>query len=117
MDNNLSFEGLPNAVFKLHEKLNTIENLLLNKTNQPESDQLLTIQQAGELIKLSVATIYGYVSRNEIPFSKRPNSKRLWFSKLDLTNWIKDGRKKTIAEIKGEASSYLLIKKRGPKSL
>lgn len=74
MDNKLSFEQLPNAVFELYEKLNSIESLLLNKTNHPETDELLTIQQASQLVKLSVATLYGYVSRHEIPFSKRPNS-------------------------------------------
>ena len=105
MENNLSFEQLPKAVFQLYEKLNNIENLLLNKTNQPESDQLLTIQEAGELIKLSVPTLYGYVSRNEIPFSKK--GKRLYFSKQELTDWIKTGRKKTIAEINSEANTYL----------
>lgn len=109
----VTHNNLPQAVTEIFEQLSSIKNLLVNQTNQPEVDQLLTIQQAGALIKLSVPTLYGYVSRNEIPFSKRPNSKRLWFSKLDLTNWIKEGRKKTIAEIRGEANSYLLIKKGG----
>jgi hypothetical protein len=68
-------------------RLSNIENLLLdlkhsNKENQPEADQLLTIRQAGELIKLTVPTLYGYVSRNEIPFSKK--GKRLYFSKQQL---------------------------------
>ena len=109
MENNLSFEQLPNAVFQLYEKLNNIENLLLNKTNQPETDQLLTIQEAGELIKLSVPTLYGYVSRNAIPFSKK--GKRLYFSRLELMDWVKTGRKKTIAEIQSEANTYLKSKR------
>lgn len=104
-----TFEQLPKAVAQLYEKLNTIENLLINQTNQPETDQLLTIQQAGELIKLTVPTLYGYVRRNEIPFSKK--GKRLYFSKQELTDWIKQGRKKTITEINAEAHTYL--KKKG----
>ena len=117
MEKEPTFEQLPKAVMRLSEKINNIERLLLDKSNdnQPESDQLLTIQQAGELIKLSVPTLYGYVSRNEIPFSKRPNSKRLWFSKLDLTNWIKEGRKKSIGEINAEANTY--VKMKGAKAL
>ncbi len=91
-------------------RLSNIENLLLdlkhsNNQHQPESDLLLTIQQAGELIKLSVPTLYGYVSRNDIPFSKK--GKRLYFSKHELVNWVKVGRKKTIAEINNEANTYL----------
>lgn len=106
---NLTFDQLPQAVRQLYEKLNSIENLLLNKSNQQEADQLLTIQQAGELIKLSVPTLYGYVSRNEIPFSKK--GKRLYFSKQELMDWIKQGRQKTLAEIGAEANTYL--KKKG----
>lgn len=106
----ITHNNLPQAVTQLYEKLNTIENLLLNRTNETETDQLLTIKQAGEQIKLTPATIYGLVSRNEIPFSKRPHSKRLWFSKLDLINWIKEGRKKTITEIASEAHTFVKIK-------
>ena len=109
MQDNLSFDQLPKAVFQLYEKLSTIENLLLNTSNPTETDQLLTIQQAGELIKLTVPTIYGYVSRNEIPFSKK--GKRLYFSKQELTDWIKQGRKKTIAEISAEAHTYVKRKR------
>lgn len=105
MENNLSFEQLPNAVFQLYEKLINIEELLLNKTNQPEGDQLLTIKKAGEFISLSVPTIYGLVSRNEIPVSKK--GKRLYFSKQELTNWIQEGRKKTRSEISGEVNLHL----------
>ena len=111
MNNKLSFDQLPNAVFELYEKLNNIENLLLNKSPQQEKDELLTIRQASELIKLSVPTLYGYVSRNEIPFSKRPNSKRLWFSKVELTAWLLEGRKETIAETTAKANTFLKKKK------
>jgi excisionase family DNA binding protein len=91
-------------------RLSNIENLLLdlkhsNNEHQPESNQLLTIKQASELISLSVPTIYGLVSRNEIPVSKK--GKRLYFSKQDLTNWIQEGRKKTRAEIADEVNTQL----------
>lgn len=105
MEDNLSFDQLPKAVSKIYEKLDRIENFLFNQANQEETDQLLTIQQAGELIKLTVPTLYGYVRRNEIPFSKK--GKRLYFSKQELTDWIKQGRRKTIAEINAEAHTYL----------
>ncbi len=101
----ITFENLPHAVSVLSTKLDNIERLLSNRTNQPETDQLLTIQEAGELIKLSVPTLYGYVSRNAIPFSKK--GKRLYFSRLELMDWVKTGRKKTIAEIQSEANTYL----------
>ena len=82
------------------------------QSEHPETEQLFTIKEASEFLHLSVATLYGYVSRNDIPFSKRPNSKRLWFSKQELIEWLKTGRKKTIAEINAEANTYLKSKKK-----
>jgi excisionase family DNA binding protein len=82
------------------------------QSEQPEADKLLTIKEAGEFLHLSIPTLYGYVSRNEIPFSKPPHSKRLWFSKQELIEWVKSGRKKTISEINAEANTYLTAKKK-----
>lgn len=107
-----TFEQLPEAVSQLFVKLNSIEKILLTQCNnpQPETDQLLTIKQAGEIISLSVPTIYGLVSRKEIPVSKR--GKRLYFSKFELTAWIKSGRKLTNAEIDSKAGAFLVKSKR-----
>ena len=108
----LSFEQIPQAVALLFKKLDNIERLLLEKSNkpQPDSDQLLTIQQAGELVNLSVPTLYGHVQRAAIPVCKK--GKRLYFSKQELTEWIKQGRKKTLSETASEAQNYLLTHKK-----
>jgi len=74
-----------------------------NITDTPQQDELLTIQQAAEILKLSVPTIYGLVSRTEIPHAKK--GKRLYFSKLELLEWVQSGRKKTNAEIAAAAVS------------
>ncbi|MCA6361699.1 MAG: helix-turn-helix domain-containing protein [Bacteroidetes bacterium] len=107
----VTFDTLPEAVTQLYDKLTAIERILVeqNPPQHAETEQLLTIQQAGEFLNLSVPTLYGYVSRSAIPVSKR--GKRLYFSKLELLQWIKDGRKKTAAEIKNEAESYLKSKR------
>lgn len=104
--NHITFEQLPQAVSKLYAKLEDIERLLQQKTDlQPEADQLLTIKQAAEFLKLSVPTIYGLVSKSQVPVNKK--GKRLYFSKQELTEWIKEGRKKTASEIEATASNYL----------
>ena len=111
--NEITFEQLPKAVSQLYDKLNSIERLLLDKSNepQPEPEQLLTIQQAGEFLKLKVPTLYGLVQRAEIPVCKR--GKRLYFSKQELIEWIKAGRKISLAETESEAINY--INKKGLK--
>jgi len=63
-------------------------------TDQPE--QLLTIQQASEFLRLSVQTLYSKVSKGELPVMKRG---RLYFSRTELMEYIKEGRKKSNAEI------------------
>ncbi len=104
--NNLTFNDLPQAVIELYNKLNNIETLLLEKSNQPatEQEQFLTIKEAAKFLNLSVPTIYGFTQRAEIPVCKR--GKRLYFSKLGLIEWIKQGRKKTISETAQEAANY-----------
>jgi len=78
---------------------------------QPEADELLTVQQAAQFLSLSVPTIYGLISRGKLPTMKR--SKRCYFSKLELMNYLKAGRRKSDAEIEQEAEAYLLNNKKG----
>ena len=111
----LTFEQLPQAISRLLEKLENIEQLIVTQNNspQPEADKLLTIKQAAEIIHLSVPTIYGLVQRSEVPVCKR--GKRLYFSKQELTAWIMSGRKRTIAEIDEDVKNYYPSLKRGRK--
>lgn len=78
-------------------------------TEQPE--KLLTIQEAAEFLSLTVPTMYSKASKREIPVMKR--SKRLYFSRTELLEYLKDGRKKSNAEIEQEAKAYLLNNKKG----
>lgn len=109
---NLTFENLPQSVSQLSAKLDRIERLLCKEKpelKQPES--LLTIEQAAEFLTLSKATLYSKVSRNELPYMKR--GKRLYFSKSELLDYIKEGRHKTISEMEQEAGRYVNKKKGG----
>jgi excisionase family DNA binding protein len=78
-------------------------------TDQPE--QLLSIQQAAEFLRLSVPTLYSKVSKREIPFMKA--GKRLYFSRVELMEYVKTGRKNTITELKQATESHLSDTKKG----
>lgn len=108
----ITFNELPAAVKNLAFEISEIKRLLLQKetTPQPEQEKLLTVQEAAKFLSLSVPTIYGLVHHAEIPVNKR--GKRLYFSKQELTAWIKAGRKKTNDEISKEVENYLAIPKR-----
>jgi len=80
-----------------------------NQSN-PGPDKLMTIGEAATFAHLSKATFYGLVSRSEVPCMKK--GKRLYFSRQELTEWIKAGRKKTLSEIAADTDSYLTRKAR-----
>jgi len=109
--NELTFDQLPKVVSEMADRLEKIEKLLLSQVNptQPEADQFLTIKQVAEILTLSVPTIYGLVQRAEIPSCKK--GKRLYFSRIELMDWIKAGRKKTNSEIEAETLKH--SKRRG----
>ena len=79
-------------------------------TDQPE--QLLTIDEVATLLHLTKPTVYSKVSKNELPGVCK-QGKRLYFDRQTIIDWIKQGRKKSNAEIEQEAKAYLLNKKKG----
>lgn len=108
----LTFDKLPQAVAQLMDDVGLIKQLLTEKGNNSQltGDQLLTIQEAAQVLHLSVPTIYGLVHRKEIPVCKK--GKRLYFSKDELTAYIKSGRKKTKSEIESEAEQLFVNAKK-----
>ncbi|PKG44055.1 helix-turn-helix domain-containing protein [Psychroflexus sp. MES1-P1E] len=84
-----------------------------SKSPTNKTEKLLTIKEASEFLKLSVPTLYSKVSRNELPYMKR--AKRLYFSSIELMEYVKKGRNKTDAEIEAEAEAFLSNKRKGLK--
>ncbi len=89
--------------------LNAVINQKSSSTEQ--SDQLLTVPETAIFLDLAEPTIYTKNSRGQLPSIKPPGSKRIYFLKSDLIEYLKKSRRKTNAEITGEAESYL--KKKG----
>ena len=77
---------------------------------QNEIETFLTVEEAAKFLRLSKATVYSLISKQELPVIKR--SKRCYFSKIELINYLKQGRKKTLIELSNEALSYLNDKKK-----
>lgn len=121
MNQNLTFDQLPSLVAILSSEVFALKDLLIeiqaNTINQkaPSTEELITIQQASELLHLSKATLYTKVSRNEIP-SVCKRGKRLYFDKQSLIDWVKQGRVKTNAEVQQDAELYIANTKKGCKN-
>jgi excisionase family DNA binding protein len=90
----LTFEKLPLAIELLIKEVSELKNLLTEKKEQSKTEateKFLTINEASEFLNLSVPTLYSKVSKGELPVMKR--SKRLYFSSVELMEYIKKGRK------------------------
>ena len=114
MTENITFDQLPKAVTTLTNEVGLLKRLIIENQEQKliaQPEQLLTIQEAAQFLKLTVPTIYSKVSKGELPVMKR--GKRLYFSSTELMEYIKEGRKKSNAEIEQEAEAYLTNKKKG----
>lgn len=103
----LTFEKLPDAVAEILHRQEKTEALLIqllqrNDLTQPE---MLSIQKTASFLNLAVPTIYGLVSRREIPFSKK--GKRLYFDRTELLEWIKTGKHKTKDDILSNPKEYI----------
>lgn len=72
--------------------------------NQPEPDEIGGIELAIEETGLARPTIYSLVSARKIPHSKK--SKKLYFSRLELREWLRSGKRKTADEIAAEAENF-----------
>ena len=105
-----SFDQLPRAVSELHQKLDNLQDLLLESRQPvPSAIELMTVTQAAEFLNLSVQTLYGKVCHREIPVSKK--GKRLYFYKSELEEWIKSGKKQTMTELREQLPSLVGTRK------
>lgn len=111
----LTLETLPKAFTHLTNEVSEIKRLLLEKRNeQPsEADRWFDLNELCQYHpdKPSKPTVYGWVNAGTIPVHK--GGKKLRFLKSEIDNWLRQGRKKTLAETASEADQYLTKKKRG----
>jgi excisionase family DNA binding protein len=113
LNEGLTLETLPKAFSQLSNEVREIKRLLLEKSNeQPtETDRWFDLIELCKYHpdKPSKPTVYGWVNAGIIPVHK--GGKKLRFLKSEIDTWLKQGRKKTIAETATEADTYL--KKKG----
>lgn len=104
-----------NPFESIEARLSNIESLLLDikhpqeKGDTSQSEELLTVEQAAKYLDLSKTYVYRLISRGELPVMKR--GARVYFSKKELFDYVKAGRKKTNAELSAEADQYSRNKK------
>ena len=87
-------------------------NSCLKNSKQTHSEQSTETNQWFDLNELCIyhpdkpskPTVYGWVNAGIIPVHK--GGKKLRFLKSEIDNWLRQGRKKTLAETASEAEKY-----------
>lgn len=69
-----------------------------------EVDKIGGVDLAVEITGKAKSTIYFWVHKRLIPHSKR--GKQLYFSRNELTKWLKSGKRKTQAEVALDAENF-----------
>lgn len=103
-----TFDNLPQMVMSLYNEISELKSLLLkNQVNEKAEipERFLNIQEAAKLLGLTKSTLYTKVSRNEVPHFKQGN--RLYFSNIELIEYLKQGKRNTFAEAEAIATLYL----------
>ena len=103
----------------IEARLNNIETLLLDLKHTPkeqgeqptETDRWFDLNELCQYHpdKPTKPTVYGWVNAGTIPVHK--GGKKLRFLKSEIDSWLKQGRKKTLAETASEAEQYCKTKK------
>lgn len=109
----LTLETLPKAFTHLTSEVSEIKRLLLEKSKeQPtEIDRWFNLNELCQYHpdRPTKPTVYGWVNAGTIPVHK--GGKKLRFLKSEIDNWLRQGRKKTLAETASEAKQYCKTKK------
>ena len=89
----------------IDQRLLRIENFLFSQKN------VLTLDEVCLLTGKSKSHIYKLTSTGHIPFYKQ--GKHCYFDRKEIEAWLKSNRIKSLEEIDQEASTYVILNKKG----
>ncbi len=102
-----TFDGLPQAVALLLEKVNRIENMLSGKgETQQDIKEMLSADEATAYLGVSRSLFYKLTSRRAFPLYK-PGGSKIYVKRSDLLVWMQQNRISSQEEIEQEAVDYL----------
>lgn len=81
------FEPLYREICELKQLMYTVINHL-----EKNNDDLMNVEEASRFTRLKKETIYNMTSTGKIPFIKRPDSRKLLFSRSALESWVNKGQ-------------------------
>lgn len=100
MDNQITFNDLPQVLAQLSKKVDLIIEFFKNKNDSTEKNPPIDLEKACEILMVSKATVYRYCNKRKINYYKR--EKKLYFLESELISFIQGGKKRTATEIRNE---------------
>jgi excisionase family DNA binding protein len=78
-----------------------LTEILQGITPRDRDQEVMTIQEAAQFLRLQVSTLYEKTSQRSIPHSKKGN--KLYFYRPELEAWLSEGKVKTSETLRSEA--------------
>ncbi len=82
------------TITKVYDLLLELKSIMIDETAV-----FIDVNEASNYLRLKKSYLYNLVYLNQIPFYK-PNGKKLYFKKSELSHWINESRVKTVTEVK-----------------
>ncbi len=89
-----SFDSLPLIVAEINRKLDILLTEYSLQKEPDQQDRLMTLEELREYLpeKPARQTVYDWILKGKIPKEKFPNSKRVFFRKSKIDNWLANGK-------------------------
>lgn len=88
----------------IYARLDRIEQLLLEQRQTPFSKETLDLDEAAAYTRYSKGYLYKLTSQRQIPHFKK--SRKIYFDKARLDEWLKEQPIRTQQELISEAQTY-----------
>jgi excisionase family DNA binding protein len=90
----------------------SLKKVLRTQQTEPpkQTDQSFDLEGLEAYLRLARATLYGKLANGEVPGHKR--GKKWYFLRSEIDDYLRQGRRKTLAETEAEADAYLNERKK-----
>lgn len=100
MNKTIDNETLLLKVESQEHRIEVLENIL------HEAKDVLTLEEAALFLGISKSSLYKMTHKNVLPFY-RPNGKLIYFEKVELLKWMRQGRTMSEAETQEAAAKKM----------
>jgi predicted DNA-binding transcriptional regulator AlpA len=104
----INHSNFPQAISFIIGEVAEIKSLILKNRIPPEKEmkEFISLKDVCQLTGYSAPSIYRFIGQNSIPYFKKNG--RLFFETAAIIAWLKEGKRKSTAEVEVSADTRLL---------